>query len=240
MTGPRWSRSADLSATAPPPPCSVDPDRWFDRAHRSDALAICLQCPLRRECAQHALRVRARWGMWAGIWIDGRLEDRAHLLRTIAAEECRLAYGDADTSSTAAMDPVRPPLPPTSPVRTSSVSTIVLARSSGHCEVVDDGCRITADMHTSRLPQGSTVARSASTMFSVCLACARLICSAGYSTRARESGYLVDSPGSASEVPFLWRGARWVRLGRDGLLREVAFVTGSNRASWRVRPPTAT
>ena len=47
-------------------PCQQDPDRWFDRADRTHALAACLACPVRSWCARQALRDRASWGMWAG------------------------------------------------------------------------------------------------------------------------------------------------------------------------------
>jgi hypothetical protein len=53
-----------MSDSAPPPPsaalaCQRDPERWFDRRHRRDALAGCLVCPVRRWCARQAQAYRA-------------------------------------------------------------------------------------------------------------------------------------------------------------------------------------
>ncbi|WP_353617002.1 WhiB family transcriptional regulator [Mycobacterium sp. ENV421] len=52
-------------------PCRAEPDRWFDRDDRRRALRGCLACPVRSWCAREALRSKACWGMWAGVWIDG-------------------------------------------------------------------------------------------------------------------------------------------------------------------------
>ena len=52
----RIPRGRSQSPAAAPPPCHRDPDRWFDRADRTDALATCLACPVRRWCARQALR----------------------------------------------------------------------------------------------------------------------------------------------------------------------------------------
>src|SRR5262245_43333428 len=75
-------------APLPPPatvlPCQADPERWFDRHHHADALAACRICPARVGCAHEALECHASWGLWAGVWIDGRHEDAMPHLHAVA------------------------------------------------------------------------------------------------------------------------------------------------------------
>lgn len=48
-------------------PCESDPDRWADPdPDDTEAKTICQQCPVRRQCAAEALRLRAE-GLWAGV-----------------------------------------------------------------------------------------------------------------------------------------------------------------------------
>ncbi|WP_082994534.1 WhiB family transcriptional regulator [Mycobacterium sp. 1245801.1] len=78
-----------VRGAAPPAktlPCQRDPERWFNRRHRRDTLAACLNCPARPWCAQQALTWHACWGMWAGVWIDGQHTDAAPYLHAIAAD----------------------------------------------------------------------------------------------------------------------------------------------------------
>jgi WhiB family redox-sensing transcriptional regulator len=62
-----------------------DPELWFpnqqDRHHpntktaramRLTALAICLGCPVRKECLAYATAVDARFGIWGGLPEDDR------------------------------------------------------------------------------------------------------------------------------------------------------------------------
>lgn len=48
-----------------------DPDWWFpnkgDDDTRAHALRICRLCPVRTNCAQHALKVGASDGIWGGL-----------------------------------------------------------------------------------------------------------------------------------------------------------------------------
>lgn len=64
----------------------VDPDTFFSpetergprrRARESAAKALCAQCPVRRECLDHALAVREPFGVWGGL----NQTEREHLLR---------------------------------------------------------------------------------------------------------------------------------------------------------------
>ena len=81
----RSRAGASQSPAAAPLPCQRDPDRWFDRADRTDALATMPGLPRAQLVRAAGAARRASWGMWAGIWIDGRLADVAHYLQAIAA-----------------------------------------------------------------------------------------------------------------------------------------------------------
>lgn len=58
------------------------------RAGVADALMVCARCPVRRECAVEALRLRADTGIWAGVDLGdgaGRIsETAAKALRRVA------------------------------------------------------------------------------------------------------------------------------------------------------------
>src|SRR3954463_4403527 len=144
-----------MPPTRAPPPCSAEPKRWFDRAHRAHALAARLRCPARRWCAHEALLAEASWGMWAGIWIDGRLSEVAHYLDAIAKDTQATPTASATIleKSPSARTRTRRPLPRTGQLRAGqrlSVRAAVLARSSGQCEVMAAECRLAADTHASR------------------------------------------------------------------------------------------
>ena len=82
----REQRISDLMqhiATLPPPPgpwareglcAQVDPEVWYPErgGHSHDALATCARCPVRAECADHALTVGEEWGIWGGLTIAQR------------------------------------------------------------------------------------------------------------------------------------------------------------------------
>lgn len=115
----------------------------------------------------------------------------------------------------------QPPLPRRVSLRSVSVSATVLARSSGHCEVVAYGCRFTADLQLSRII-GSTAAEetSASTVYAACRSCAQILEGVDGREAICRLGFLIDSPTEAGSVPVYWRGTRWVLLGRAGELHE--------------------
>lgn len=233
MTGAvQLNLSLEPSPTTPPP-CSAEPERWFDRAHRTSALATCIECPMRRRCAREALDTRARWGMWAGIWIDGCLDAVADLLHDVATTSSETPIvGVDDPGRISTTDSERAPLPQTLPVRPGSVATAVLARSSGHCEIVADGCRFTADARLSRLP-GSSVdeAASAASVFASCTPCAERLNALDNWAEAHRLGYIVESSAQLAGRLFFWRGAHWVHLGQWGQLHEVVSGAESARAS---------
>ena len=84
-------------------PCQRDPERWLDRRDRTYALEGCLlHCPARARCAAEALRVKARFGMWAGIWIDNNLAEMAPYLTVIASPAVATPHAAAPAGATRA------------------------------------------------------------------------------------------------------------------------------------------
>ena len=204
--------------------CQRDPQRWFDRRHRRDTLAQCLTCAARPWCAQEALKCRASWGMWAGVWIEERHSDAVPYLQAIAADEPGLIERrPAVAGATTSPQPLVPaPLsrpPACTPSR--SAPAAVLARSSGHCEIFAQGCRYTFDRLVSRRPsERASENPSPAELFAGCGECAQTVASLNPQLAAR-LGYLVDAGRDPAAVPFHWRASRWVLLGRDGWLTEL-------------------
>jgi Transcription factor WhiB len=217
-----------MSASPAPPPaplgCQRDPERWFDRRCRRDALAGCLVCPVRRWCAREALSCGASWGMWAGVWIDGRHSDVAPYLTAIAIDDATLRDWRPPTAPST---PGQHPLPP-APLRrpsvvlpSRSVSAALLARSCGHCEVFTESCRYSFDRVVNRCPTGLPGGNpSPAQLFAACRACAEIVARLQPQLATR-AGYLVAAGRDSASVPFHWRGSRWVLLERDGWLTEI-------------------
>jgi hypothetical protein len=225
-----------MMGTTPPPgtscrPCQLDPERWFDRHDHADALSGCLACPARRWCAREALKCRASWGLWAGVWIDGRHEDAVPHLHAVAAgalaQSSEVAAvvidgregggptGDSHWAPTSLRRPDGSSL-------ASSVRTAVLARSYGHCEVFGDGCGYTYDRLVGR--HSAIFANETPTppdLFTACSSCADMVAALDPKL-AVQFGYVADTQRSLAHVPFYWRQSRWVLLDRDGWLTEIA------------------
>jgi Transcription factor WhiB len=220
----------------PPPvsskyvPCQRDPEGWFTRGCRADTRAACFTCPVRPWCADQALRWRASWGVWAGVWIDGRHDDAVPYLRAIAANQPSPPQpppgiaGRAIRPQPSTSTPLRRPAAPASG---PSMSTTVLARSSGHCEIVAEGCRYSFDRLMSRHRTGSTIEKpSAADVFAACTICAEML--AGLEPQlGTRWGYGIEPGRDRTLVPFRWRGSRWVLLGRDGWLTELSQTVRS-------------
>jgi hypothetical protein len=161
--------------------------------------------------------------MWAGVWIDGVHDDAVPYLRAIAK-------GDAaqpDHRASAVVATVTSPPPPglllgpstAPPVR--SVAAALLARSSGHCEVLAEGCRYSFDRTVSRRPSGAPLeSASPAELFAACGYCAQVVASL-QPRLATRSGYVLTPGRDPAAAPFHWRGSRWVILGRDGWLTEI-------------------
>jgi hypothetical protein len=217
-----------MSDSSPPSPsrsfaCHRDPERWFDRRSRGDTLAGCLRCAARRWCAQEALRWRASYGMWAGVWIDGRHDDALPYLQAIAVDDPAPIAGPAVAAGSTSHQPVAPaPLRrPSAAVPSRSLSAAVLARSSGHCEVFAESCRYTFDRLVSRCRGEPAIENpSPAQLFGACGACAEIVACLDRPLAVR-LGYVVDSGRDPAFVPFHWRGSRWVLLDRDGWLTEM-------------------
>lgn len=78
---------------------SGKPDAWFpagrsNSQHRADdtcfAISVCIKCPVRAQCAAHALNARKTIGIWAGVDLGDDAstrrsrEDKVDRLREIA------------------------------------------------------------------------------------------------------------------------------------------------------------
>ena len=172
-----------------------------------------------------ALKWRAAWGVWAGVWIDGCHDDALPYLNAIAADDA--APNEVPPATTGITASAAPPAP--APLRRPSVArpsratpaAAVLARSSGHCEVFTESCRYTLDRVVSRRRGGApTENASPAELFGACGACAEVLARLQPQLAAR-SGYLVDPGRDPAVVPFHWRGSRWVLLDRDGWLTEI-------------------
>jgi hypothetical protein len=199
-------------------PCQRDPDRWFDRADRTHALAGCLACPARSWCARQALSDRAPWGMRAGIWIEGNLADAAPYLRAIA--EAASSAPPPPTAPASAANahcieaPRRPPV--IQPPAKHAVAAVITARSSGHCEIMAPDCRLGLAAIASRsrgrcwqeLPD-------AAASYAVCRTCEAAV-ERMEPQLSRQLGYLVDSSASAATAPFYWRQNLWMLLDSAG------------------------
>ncbi|MFS0899989.1 WhiB family transcriptional regulator [Mycolicibacterium litorale] len=209
------SAEPDAVAATVSLPCHADPDQWFDPAARTQSLAACLRCPRRRWCARRALTCRPSWGMWAGVWIDGRFAPVAHRLNSIAADAPPPRATGAVAASTPLPCATGVPSPAGARCSTPApAAALVWARASGHCEIMAPDCRLSADSLESRLgeqPGEST----ASNLFAVCVRCANLIASLD-PRLARRLGYRVCSRDRAPDAPFLWRQQHWVTLSTDG------------------------
>jgi Transcription factor WhiB len=203
--------------------CQDDPERWFDKHHRTHALERCLSCPARRWCAQQALH-GASYGMWAGIWIDGNLNGVAHYLRAIAQTPPVTAPNRPHTTSTTPASTVATPPPaaatpaetsgptPTCDTSSRAIMAVIFARSSGHCEAMTPVCRYTLDTIASRVPgESGWDATDASRAYAVCRPCQWAL-SITEDRLLRRLGNVVDPPQKPSFTPVYWRQARWVYL----------------------------
>lgn len=193
-----------------PVACRREPNRWLDPDERTRTLPECLRCPARRGCAQRALATRAPYGQWAGIWLNGRhSEPEVRYLEAIANDRpLDPRTFPADTRAPVLIDSTKSVEP--------SPAALVLARSSGNCEIMGYGCRLTCDVLMVRSKNVLPVhAPSAAALFASCAACQTDIMALD-SRKACRLGYLAD-PEMAS--PFFWRQTRWVIFTAEGRLR---------------------
>jgi hypothetical protein len=216
------------------PACHARPDQWFDAAARPASLRACLACTYRRSCAQRALQLQPTDGMWAGVWISGNFNDAAPVLTSIATtsdtrgRRVRPEANDAAKTATVAATTSPPPPAPTAETyslraRRPSASpeaprSLVLARSSGHCEVMAPGCALTA--HDLALRLAGREIDDAALLYAVCRPCVEVVQSLD-APIARRLGYTLASTDTASTAPFLWRQAHRVLFDSGGGLSAV-------------------
>jgi hypothetical protein len=191
--------------------CRREPERWFDRADRTHALAACLACPARSWCAREALSAKASWGMWAGIWIDDNLADVAHYLWEIA-EHTPPKTPPTATAVHRIEAPQRSVVVP--PPAKHTVAATITARSSGHCEIMAPGCRLGLESVASRI-HGCHELPDAAAGYAVCGNCQAAVTSME-PRLCRRLGYSVHSLASAATIPFYWRQRHWMRLDPAG------------------------
>ncbi|MFE3072089.1 WhiB family transcriptional regulator [Streptomyces sp. NPDC059247] len=71
-------------------------------ARENSAKEVCMRCPVRAECAAHALAVREPYGVWGGLTEDEREElmgrARNRLVTTTASSAAPVAPGASVTS----------------------------------------------------------------------------------------------------------------------------------------------
>lgn len=222
--------SPDVLSGRPPLPCREDPERWFDPDQRVAALRGCLACPVRTWCARQAVKERASWGMWAGIWIDGiHQKVRPYLLSVATSPPLQATTGHTRPVVTSAGKACtrQPRL---------SARALVQARSSDHCEVMLDGCRYSGDRICSRFAQAPTShPASAAELFVCCNSCGVRLDTPGR-IAVVELGYRFGSSDDvAAATPFFWRQSKWLLLSLDGRLQPLCS-DALGRASVELSP----
>ncbi|WP_094287377.1 WhiB family transcriptional regulator [Mycobacterium lehmannii] len=198
----------------PRPACSADPELWFDKVQPKHALLACLGCPMRQWCAGEALRVQASFGMWAGIFIDNNLASVTALLRDIAQSPAPTESVTASPNChrVAAPGAATPPPTPRAPRRVNAVLSLISARSSGHCEIMTQHCRLTFDTLGSRVPgRDPWTLERAGDAYAVCRPCAAALADAEPAFVER-LGIVVRPPYEPAYTRFFWRQTRWVYL----------------------------
>jgi hypothetical protein len=204
-------------------PCRSDPERWFDRTGRTHALAACLACPARSWCAREALSVKPSWGMWAGIWIDGNLAAAEHYLRAIAQTTTLTTPPPTNIQPQAQLSP-RQAVVVIRPSARNSVAAVIMARSSGHCEIMAADCGLDLDAIASRIPgRCRHELPHPAAGYAVCGRCQATLARME-SRLSRQLGYLVDDVADAAAVPFYWRQSHWMRLDSAGGATPISTV----------------
>ncbi|VAZ69653.1 Transcriptional regulator WhiB [Mycobacterium kansasii] len=214
------------------PPCAKRPSDWFDPHQQIRTRRQCLRCPQLSDCAATALRNRPNYGMWAGVWIEGDLETKQHLLgRASPALSCATtAAHPAPEAHCSAASPMAPPS--TRPrsrrqlvgrlhtqLPDPQITAVITARASGHCEIFAAGCTYqqSAIVLRRRRRPATTTLGSPAEAIAACRNCIEQIEHTEVPT-ALDLGYLVDPRSPASGAPMLWRQHHWVYLDTRGHL----------------------
>jgi len=85
------------------PPCTREPEVWFDSETFEDAVAVCATCPGKARCLEIALgRERnlvagSRWGVWGGLTPEERFQaDRATRTCAVCGNHVRWGHNVHD------------------------------------------------------------------------------------------------------------------------------------------------
>jgi hypothetical protein len=186
--------------------------------------------------------------MWAGIWIDGQIDDVAHYLRALAdtypepAGKPTTITSPPPIGERGVMHRASPPprvaaaaefqspryAPAPGTTRREAVAAVITARASGQCELMTPHCRYTSDTQISRITgHHSCDAEHPASAYVACRPCQGAV-AALQPQLARRLGYLVDPPTDPVTTPFFWR-QRWVYLGGS----RVIAVDDTSRAAIR-------
>ena len=220
MSAPAGPAPAPVSEV--PLACHLDPDQWFDRAARTASLAACLACPFRRWCARRALQYRPSWGMWAGVWIDGRFAPVAGHIEAIAAD-APLPHSAAVVAAPPSRPPARRPVaePPVGARCSDTARTGAKTVGMGPIQR-----SLRNHVHRMRVVGGhrrlSGSRDNGREMHRCCSRCARHCAKTLHdmdSQMAHRLGYRLDDVGAATSTPFFWRQAHRLLLCADGSLQ---------------------
>lgn len=220
-----------IDAFPPSTPCLQHPGDWVDPKRRALTRRQCLSCPSRGGCAAAALRNRASYGMWAGVWIDGDFAEKHHLLKLTHAGTSPSAI--AESAAPQSNPPhLAPPAPARTPQRTRrsrvgklrtdspvpAVAALITARCSGHCEIMAPACTYQQSAIFSRRRRAArTTLSSPADAVAACHNCIDLIEHTDTPT-ALDLGYIVDPRSCTSTTAMLWRQHRWTYLDAQGRL----------------------
>ncbi|KEP38770.1 hypothetical protein MKSMC1_60600 [Mycobacterium kansasii] len=219
----------NLEDHSPTTACQQHPRDWFDPTRRTFTRQQCLQCPIRRECGQAALRDRPTYGMWAGVWISNDFETKQHLFlaptpRAVSAKTTPpQPITRAATTTSAPSRRSRPAKVGTLLIAAppAAIAAQITARASGHCEIMAETCthQQSAIFSRRRHTTAASALASPADAIAACPNCIDLIEHTDLPT-ALDLGYLVDPRSCTSTAAMLWRQHRWVYLDTRGRIHD--------------------
>lgn len=191
--------------------CHRNPAHWSDPRRRRTTARLCAVCPALAACRRETLAERRGYGMWAGVWLDGDIDAKSHLL---------LGPTPAQRTAPAAARPHRQLSLITTTIA-GDTAALVTARSSGNCEILSASCQFSLNVMFSRYNCPSTTVRSPAAALAACSSCVAELETSHHSAAAHARGYLVPAGCSATAWPVHWRRRRWVILSDTGILHDV-------------------
>jgi WhiB family redox-sensing transcriptional regulator len=79
-------------------------------ARENSAKEVCMRCPVRAQCAAHALQVREPYGVWGGLTEDEREELMGRARHRLVPAGAAAAAKKAAPAGAPARTPARPPV----------------------------------------------------------------------------------------------------------------------------------